>query len=106
METLMNKVIVRTLRPWEKQKLHRMKRQRTNSVNNRHARIVLLSRGGLGNRAIAAGVDCSPQWVRVIIHRFNADGLDGIAWYPYGQARHMPRKFTAELREQIAEVAL
>src|SRR5438445_12915065 len=41
-----------------------------------------------------------------IIHRFNADGIDGISWYPYWQVRNTPRKFTADLREQIGEVAL
>ena len=43
----MNKVMVRPLRPHEKKKLLRMKGQRTNAVNGRHARIALLSRGGL-----------------------------------------------------------
>ena len=42
----------------------------------------------------------------VIIHRFNADRIDGISWYPYWQVRNTPRKFTAELRDQIGEVAL
>jgi transposase len=102
----MNKVMVRPLRPHEKQKLLRMKRQRTNAVNCCHARIALLSRGGLSNRAIGERVDCSPQWVRAIIHRFNADGIDGIAWYPYWQTSRTPRKFTADIREQIGEVAL
>jgi transposase len=102
----MNKVIVRPLRPYEKKKLRRMKRQRTNAVNSRHARIVFLSRGGLANRTIAERADCSPQWVRIIIHRFNSDGIDGIAWYPCWQTRGTPRKFTADLREQVAEVAL
>lgn len=102
----MDTVRVRPLRPHEKKKLHRMKRQRTNTVNNRHARIVLLSRGGLSNRDIAHRADCTPQWVRIIIHRFNDDGLDGITWYPFYQVRDTPRKFTADVREQIAEVAL
>jgi transposase len=102
----MNKVVVRPLRPYEKKKLRRMKRQHCNAVNRLHARVILLSRGGLGSRAIAACVDCSPQWVRIIIHRFDADGIDGISWYPYWQVRNTPRKFTADLREQIAEVAL
>jgi transposase len=102
----MDKIRVRPLRPHEKKKLLRLKRQRTNAVNSRHARIVLLSRGGLANRAIAAQVDCTPQWVRIIIHRFNADGLDGITWFPFYQTRGTPRKFLADVREQIAEVAL
>jgi transposase len=102
----MNKVVVRPLRPHEKKKLRRMKRQHCNAVNRLHARVVLLSRGGLGSRAIAEHVECSPQWVRTIIHRFNGEGIDGISWYPYWQVRNTPRKFTADLREQVAEVAL
>ena len=101
-----DKVKVRPLRPYEKIKLKRMKKQRNNTVNHRHARIVTLSNGGMSNRAIAEQVDCSPQWVRIIIHRFNADGIDGISWYPYWQVRDGPRKFLADVREQIAEVAL
>ena len=102
----MNKVMVRRLRPFEKKKLLRMKRQHCNAVNCLHARIILLSRGGLGSRAIGERVDCSSQWVRTILHRFNDDGIDGICWYPYRQVRNTPRKFTADLREQIGEVAL
>lgn len=102
----MDTVRVRPLRPHEKKKLLRRKRQRTNTVNSRHARIVLLSRSGLSNRDIAQRADCTPQWVRIIIHRFNADGLDGIAWFPFYQTRGTPRKFLADVREQIAEVAL
>jgi transposase len=102
----MDTIRVRPLRPHEKKKLRRMKRQLTNTVNCRHSRIVLLSRGGVSNRAIGARVDCSPQWVRTIIHRFNNDGIDGIAWYPFFQTRDTPRAFVADVREQIAEVAL
>ena len=102
----MNTVMVRPLRPYEERKLRRMKRQRRNAVNSCHARVVLLSRGGLGSRAIAERLDYSPQWVRAVIHRFNAVGIDGISWYPYWQARDTPRKFTADVREQLAEVAL
>lgn len=102
----MNKVIVRALRPYEKKKLLRLKRQHCNAVNRRHARLVLLSRGGLSNRAIAERVDCSPQWVRIVIHRFNASGIAGVTWYPYWQVRSTPRKFSANVREQIGEIAL
>jgi transposase len=102
----MDKVRARKLHPYERKKLHRMKRQLANQVNSRHARIVLLSRGGVRNRQIAARADCTPQWVRVILHRFNNEGIEGIAWYPYFQARCGPRKFLADIREQIAAVAL
>jgi hypothetical protein len=54
----------------------------------------LVARAGFGlTAAIAERVDCSPQWARIIIHRFNADGIDGISWYPYRQVRNTPRKF-------------
>jgi transposase len=102
----MDKVAARTLRPWEGKRLHHMKRQLSNAVNCRHARIVLLSRGNVGNREIAQRVGCSPQWVRRILHRFNDGGIDTITWYPYYCSRAGPSKFMADVLEQIAEVAL
>lgn len=102
----MDTVIVRPLRPYEQKRLHRLKRQRANTVNSLHARVVLLSRGRVGNQEIAARVGYTPQWVRTVIHRFNDDGIAGIVWYPYWQVRDTPRKFLADIREQIAEVAL
>lgn len=102
----MDKVRTRTLAPPERRKLHRLKRQATNQVNSTHARIILLSAGGVSNRQIAQLVDRTPQWVRQIIHRFNRDGLGGILWYPYWQIRNTPRRFFAEVVEQIAEVAI
>ena len=102
----MDKVAARTLRPWEGKRLHQMRRQLSNAVNCRHARIVLLSRGHVGNREIAQRVDCSPQWVRQILHRFNGGGIDAITWYPYYCRRAGPSKFLADIVEQIAEVAL
>lgn len=101
----MNKVVVRPLRPHEQKKLHRMKRQRANAVNCRHARIILLSRGHVPNHEIAERVDCTPAWVRHVIHCFNADGIGGIMWYPCWQTRDTPRKFAVAVREQIAAVA-
>jgi transposase len=102
----MDKVVARTLRPWEGTKLHQMKRQLSNAVNCRHARIVLLSRGGVANRDIAVRAGCTPQWVRKIIHRFNSGGIDAITWYPYYCGRGGPCKFMADVTEQIAQVAL
>lgn len=91
---------------YQRERLRRMKRQRTNQVNSSHARIILLSSGGVGNRDIAERVDRTPQWVRKIIHRFNAGGLEAIEWYPYWQPRGGPRRFFADVVEQIGEVAL
>lgn len=103
----MDRVRARKLRPYERQKLHKMKRQLSNQVNSRHARIVLLSTGGVRNREIARLADCTPQWVRIILHRFNAQGLDSITWYPFYQDHTgQPRKFFADVVEQIVEVVL
>jgi len=49
----MDTVKVRPLRPYEQRKLHRLKRQKANGVNSRHARLILLARDGLRNRDIA-----------------------------------------------------
>jgi transposase len=102
----MDTVRVRPLRPHEQKKLHRLKRQQTNAVNSRHARIVLLARGGVRNRDIAQRCDCTPQWVRRLIHRFNEHGLEGITWYPWLCGYGKASRFQAEVLEQIAEVAL
>jgi transposase len=102
----MDKVHVRRVAPPERRKLHRLKRQRTNHVNNGRARIILLSSGGVGNREIAGRVGYTPQRVRVIIHRFNRGGTSAIQWYPYFHGPRGPRKFTADVVEQMAEVAL
>jgi transposase len=83
-----------------------MKRQHSNAVNSRHAQIILLSGGGRANREIAECVGYTPQWVRMIIHRFNDGGIDAITWYPYFCNPGGPRKFFADITEQIAEVAL
>lgn len=102
----MDRVHVRRIAPPERRKLHRMKRQKRNRVNSDHARIILLSSGKVGNRQIAERVGCTPQWVRKIIHRFNRGGLEDIEWYPYFQVPRRPYKFTADLVEEIATVAL
>lgn len=102
----MAKVAARKLRPWEGGKLQRMKRQLANAVNTRHARAILMSQGGLDNAAIAERVGCSAAWVRQILHRFNDGGIEAITWYPYYCARAGPRKFLADVTEQIGEVAL
>jgi transposase len=103
----MDKVKIRPLRPYEQKKLRRLKRQKTNAVNARHARIVLLSRGGVPNRDIADRCDCTPQWVRKIIHRFNQHGLDGVKWFPWMAGTGKPAsRFAIEVKERIAEVAI
>jgi transposase len=102
----MHRIQARPFHPWERQKLYHLKRQLGNLVNSRHARIVLLSRSGLRNRPIAQQVDCTPTWVRIILHRFNQGGIEAITYYPYFRTPLGPRKFVADVTEQIAEVAL
>jgi transposase len=102
----MDKVKARTLRPYERRKLRSMKQQLTNAVNRLHARIILLSRGGRRNAQISQQCDCSPTWVRQIIHRFNAGGIDRICWYPYYCGPTGPKVFVAQVVEQICEIAL
>jgi len=101
----MDWVRVRVIAPGERRLLHRMKRLLLNQVNSKHAKVILLSSGGVCNREIALRVDYSPTWVRQIVHRFNRDGIAGIGYWPCWQTRG-PRKFLAEVVEQIAEVAL
>jgi transposase len=73
---MMDRIKARRPQPRERELLQRMKRQLSTAVNSRHARIMLLSSGGVGNREIAERVGCTPVWVRQIIHRFNAGGID------------------------------
>jgi transposase len=101
----MDWIRVRRVSPGERRILHRMKRQLLNLVNSKHARVILLSSGGICNQEIAQRVDYSTAWVRKIIHRFNQSGTAGIQWWPSWQT-YGPRKFFAEIVEQIAEVAL
>jgi transposase len=98
-------VRVRRLRPYEKIKLRRLKRQRRNAVNSRNARIVLMSSGHLKNADIAMMVECTPTWVRQVIHRFNDYGIQGISYCPWFQGRS-PRVFTSDICEEIVAVAL
>ncbi len=74
-------------------------------LNSDHARIVLLSSGGVGNRQIRVMVGCTPQWVRVVIHRFNKGGITSIEWYPDFQIPRRPYKFMADLLEEIVIAA-
>ena len=101
----MDKIMTRRIGISERRQLHRMKRQRTNHVNASHARVILLSSGGVSNREIATLVDYTADWVRKIIHRFNQDGIPGIEWNSCWQVPG-PRKFFADVVEQIAEIAL
>jgi len=102
----MRYVVARRLRPWERTKLHQLRRQLSNAVNSRRARVILLSLGGLCNREIGERVGLSCQAVRTTIHRFNEEGLEGLVWYAHWCGPGGPRSFTPEVVEEIGEVAL
>src|SRR4051794_9203366 len=102
----MDEVVARKLRPWEGRKLQKLKRQLSSAANRLHARVILLSRGGVRNAEIADRCGWSPAWVRAIIHRFNDGGVGAVTWYPYYCHRGGPRKFFAGVTERTAEAAL
>lgn len=103
----MDRVKARRPAPHERRTLRKMKRQLSNVPNSRHARIILLSTGGVCNHEIALRLEVTPAWVRRIIHRWNKGGLDAVWWCPHCSIRRPgPRKFLADVVEQIAEVAL
>jgi transposase len=66
------------------------------------ARIVALSWDGLGVAAIAAEVGCHENKVRRWLHRFNADGIDGLGDRP-GAGRK--RRITEAQRSVIIALA-
>ena len=77
--------------------LQSLKRQLANTVNSRHPRVILLSRGAVCNREIARRVGYTAAWVRQIIHRFNEGGVDALTWYSYFCNFGEPRRFLAEI---------
>ena len=66
------------------------------------ARIVTLSWGGLGVPAIAGQLGCHPKTVRRWLHRFNAEGIDGLGDRP-GAGRR--RRITEAQRSAIIAMA-
>ena len=84
----------------ERKELERMTRQEVGRVSQR-ARMILLSvrRKTIPEIADIFEVDCAT--VRFWIHRFNADGPDGL----YDQERSgRPRKVTQEVKDAIIEM--
>ena len=66
------------------------------------ARIIVLSWDGLAVPAIATEVGCHPKKVRRWLHRFNAEGLDGLGDRP-GAGRR--RRITEAQRSAIIAMA-
>ena len=66
------------------------------------AKIVTLSWAGLHTTAIGAGLGCHPKTVRQWLHRFNAEGLDGLGDRPIPGR---PRRITERERGRIIALA-
>lgn len=83
----------------EAKKIHQLARARHAPADwIERARIITLSWDGLGVPAIAAEIGCHEKKVRRWLHRFNADGLDGLGDRP-GVGRK--RRITEEQRSAI-----
>jgi transposase len=66
------------------------------------AKIITLSWAGLHTTAIAAELGCHPKTVREWLHRFNAEGLDGLGDRPIPGR---PRRLTEHERGRIIALA-
>jgi len=98
------RVSVREISNTEGQRLLRMVRRSSGSVVTwRRAQMVLLSAQGMDVAGIAKVAFTSPDRVRDLIHKFNADGFDSLV-PRYAGGR--PPTFTLPQRVEIKKVAL
>jgi transposase len=89
--------------PVEEQKIRKLAGARHAPADwIQRARIITLSWAGWHTTAIAAGVGCHAKTVRLWLHRFNADGLDGLADRPIPGR---PRRLTEHERGRIIGLA-
>jgi transposase len=100
----MSRVYVRPLRPYEGQKLVRLLRGSKDAIAVRRAEIVLASAQGEGASQIAQRLYFTADYVRKVIHRFNADGLSSLKAH-YGNGGR-PKKVQPEHESQLVELAL
>ena len=100
----MSQVQVRRLRPYEGQKLVRWLRQGKDAIAVRRAEIVLRSVQGDTPKQIARALYFSADYVRKMIHRFNAEGLESLK-ARYGNGGR-PKKVQPEHESQLVELAL
>jgi len=98
------RVRVRSLRPYEGQKLVRMLRQSKDPIAVRRAEIILASAQGENAGVIAERLFFSADYVRKVIHRFNEEGLDSLrAQYANGGR---PKQVLPEHESQLLELAM
>jgi transposase len=97
-------VFVRRLRDKERVWLRSLRRRGTDfasAVTVRRAQVISMSRRGYVPSEIADALEATADWVRRVIHDFNAIGLEALlpAW---GGGR--PREITDDMRARIVEV--
>jgi transposase len=97
------RVRVREIDDDEGKRLVRIVRRGTGSVVTwRRAQMVLLSAQNMDVAGIAKVAFTSEDYVRDVIHNFNADGFDSL--YPRYRGGHLP-KFTLPQRREIKKIA-
>jgi transposase len=98
-------VFVRRLRPEDQREVEQTVRRGGNQgspVTWRRALVVLMSSQGRAAPEIARSLKATADWVRGVIHAFNALGLAALA-PRWGGGR--PRRITAEMRAEIVRIA-
>lgn len=93
-------VYVRSLTDEERRQVEHLLRS-TDAATYRHARVVLLSAQGQKVAQIMAAAGLSDRQIRLIVHRFNADG---VAALPRRKAPGRKRLCDAATRTALAEL--
>jgi transposase len=93
---------VRELGEDERKQLDHLIQEQENDLPLQRLLIILLSSQGRRVMEISRAVDLHPINVRKWIHRFNADGIDGLR---SGKSPGRPPLFTDEQRDRIVQVA-
>jgi transposase len=93
---------VRELEEGEHEQLERLVQEQESDMPVQRLLIVLLSSQGRRVLEIGRAVDLHPINVRKWIHRFNADGIEGLR---SGKSPGRPPLFTEKQRDRIVEVA-
>ena len=97
---------VRTLLNEEGKKLSRTARKTNNAITLRREQIILHSAQGFSSPRIAIMLGLSVEWVRHIIHEFNARGFESLKSSPNRGGTGRPRKFADEIRLEMVNMAL
>ena len=87
----------------EGNKLQNIVRRSNDSVKLRRAQIILASAQGMSVPEIAQVYHCSEEHIRILIKRFNEDGLDSL---PRKKGGGRPPVITEEEKSMIVELAL